>query len=1349
MEEDKFIKENLTVFKKYKIKKKLGEGAFGDVYLGTSIENNESVAIKVEPRKIAKPLLESEAFFLYSLRGFGIPEVLSFGRVRNYNVLIEPLLGKSLFDIFAERRRRLPLEDICLIAKQIIERIQWVHSKYIVHRDIKPDNFLIGKKDPNVIYIIDFGLSKKYKSSSTNKHIRFGFTGKLTGTVRFASANALRGGEQSRRDDIESIGYMLIYFMRAKLPWQGVNAPKKMERYLKIYKMKKNIPPEELCKGLPKEMIEYMKYAKKLEFEQDPDYNYLRSLFSSILKKLHGDPNEKLVFSWIKLTDLPNLKNPINPAMRRDSPQSRLYRKIQHSLEKERERNTSSDNDSRQHSYQQAYYQTNNMGVVDNSSKDGLPLSEAEQQKKRSKEGLNTVVANLNKTIDENIVDFENEKMKQMGSNNGDFSSLGGNIPASKKNENDISPSKDNQKQYKSNDEQNLKKDDLKCFSPQSSNKNNTNFGSNNKNSKSNNKIILNTEDNTKKITISKNLNQNINNTASGQQEQRRHHFFDKNVNKNINNLTIVNKNGNFNIAQLSQKNLNHHINVKNYNRNNQQHNFSNQLNNSKEKDKQFKGMSNKNGISEFKFDKKENMFKRENNIGSELIEKEYKKENNMEQNINQINNMNNNLNDIHINENILPNNMKQINNNNLNNIQKNDKLLHNKNNNNMNNINNIKNINNNINNVLKNDNILPFNNKQNSNNSLNKLAKYEKLLQNKNSNMNNNMNINTNNNTNNNINNNMKNNMNNLLKNENILPVNMKQNSNNNLNKIINVENNENMIPSNTNNTSEANPNNQGEGPCDNNRRKRHINIRHLNNNYGKLNTSNITPNNEQNKENSNSPDYKYKNNEDTFEVPFKNDINLNNNYKFNNNMSNNLNNFENNNYQLGDNENIVYNNIIRKKNNMSKENLMISNNKNNGVNNTEKLANNYDLNNEVYTKPFNNNDVSNSTLKEKQNNNNNNNNNNTELINKYLNYKTQGNMKLIEKRPSYNTSRTNQNKNNFNKIDSNRRPSYNANFKGPKQLRNNCLGMNENMILDAKNNVSQAKNMKGNIVRTKKLGQINVNSDLNNTMKNSTNIKINKLSGDTYNNNFNNSMKAKLITNNLNNTCNVDMRQKYNSRQNNMIYNNLDNKSNSNLNNMGIEMNADMNINPNNNDINNYKVYQNPNQNNMMVVGNYPGNYNNSMTKMNNNLGNKGNNINIISNMNTIDNMNNIANNMNSMYNMSNVNNNKNYYRPQGNNMQNKQNMQNINKMQNMQKINNMQNIQNMQNMQNLQNMQNMQNNRIMNQNESYKNYQSNMGRVAMAYQNNNQMYGYGINGVVGSSAIITSQNNNYMQF
>ena len=164
--EDKFIKENPIIFNKYKVIKKLKEGSFGVIYLGKTLENNVYVALKVEKRKIIKPVLESEAFLLYSVAGFGIPEVKSFGKVKNYNILVEPLLGKSLLEIFNENNKIMSIEDVCLIGQQVIDRIQWIHSKYIIHRDIKPDNFLIGKKDPNVIYLIDFGLSKKYRSST-------------------------------------------------------------------------------------------------------------------------------------------------------------------------------------------------------------------------------------------------------------------------------------------------------------------------------------------------------------------------------------------------------------------------------------------------------------------------------------------------------------------------------------------------------------------------------------------------------------------------------------------------------------------------------------------------------------------------------------------------------------------------------------------------------------------------------------------------------------------------------------------------------------------------------------------------------------------------------------------------------------------------------------------------------------------------------------------------------------------------------------------------------------------------------------------------------------------------------
>jgi len=565
-DEDQFIKENPIIFKKYKVNKKLGEGAFGDVFLGKKIDDNSYVAIKVEPRKIIKPILETEAFLLYSIAGLGIPEVKSFGKVKNYNILVEPLLGKSLFDIFTENHKEMPMGDVCLIALQVIDRIQWVHSKYIVHRDIKPDNFLIGRRDPNVIYLIDFGLSKKYRSSTTNKHIRFGFTGKLTGTVRFASANALRGGEQSRRDDIESIGYMLVYFMKKKLPWQGITGNKKMERYLRIYKLKKNTSPEELCSGLPPEMVEYMAYAKSLEFEQEPDYNFLRKLFKQMLKRIHNS-NDTLVFSWIKPKDLANLKNPVNPATRKDSPQSRIYKKIKSNLEKER--NLSSDSDSKQ-SYQQVYSQAipnkSNLNIVKNNNNNFTESeldtkSEKKINKKllKAKEGLNTTVANLDATVDENV-DFENQRMKRGSKDTGDYNNSNKNLENLLKSKNSskyiqsINNDKiSNENNINNNIEKNLYSDFNQEVSVDNKNKN-EDVQDNLNSVPANGNNIINignkNEQNSKIMNLEKNdFNNNI---------------LDININNNINNNAININNNNINISNggIMNNNINNNNNI-------------------------------------------------------------------------------------------------------------------------------------------------------------------------------------------------------------------------------------------------------------------------------------------------------------------------------------------------------------------------------------------------------------------------------------------------------------------------------------------------------------------------------------------------------------------------------------------------------------------------------------------------------------------------------------------------------------------------------------------------------------------------------------------------------------------
>lgn len=210
----------------------------------------------------------------------------SFGFSGDFNVLVMELLGDSLESLFEKQHKKLSLKTTCMLGIQMIDLIEWVHSKYILHRDIKPDNFVIGIGDKaHIVYVIDFGLSKKYWNANTNTHIKFSINKKLTGTARYASVNALRGCEQSRRDDLEAIGYVLMYFLRGSLPWQGLKIDKKDDRYKKIYEKKKATSPEELCSGFPNELCEYIKYTRHLDFEAKPDYIYLKGLLKNIMMK--------------------------------------------------------------------------------------------------------------------------------------------------------------------------------------------------------------------------------------------------------------------------------------------------------------------------------------------------------------------------------------------------------------------------------------------------------------------------------------------------------------------------------------------------------------------------------------------------------------------------------------------------------------------------------------------------------------------------------------------------------------------------------------------------------------------------------------------------------------------------------------------------------------------------------------------------------------------------------------------------------------------------------------------------------------------------------------------------------
>jgi len=306
---NKHIKIFHEVGSNYHVDEKIGSGSYGEIRIGKNLINNEDVAVKLEPIVPKCQKLPRE-FEFYQLLGNheGIPEtyILDSFNDNQYNAMVMELLGPSLMELFNLSYHKFSLKTVLQIGIQVIDLLEYIHSKHLIHRDVKPDNFLIGQvltEKENVIHVVDLGLSKRYIDSETGEHIPFKEDKGMVGTPSFMSINTHMGKEQSRRDDLESLGYMLIYFLRGNLPWQmKYLGPRTLNgKMLKTRDMKMGRSISSLCKNYCsaetiETMVTYFELVQNLDFEEEPKYDDLRILFHDHMKS-KGFENDGM-FDW-------------------------------------------------------------------------------------------------------------------------------------------------------------------------------------------------------------------------------------------------------------------------------------------------------------------------------------------------------------------------------------------------------------------------------------------------------------------------------------------------------------------------------------------------------------------------------------------------------------------------------------------------------------------------------------------------------------------------------------------------------------------------------------------------------------------------------------------------------------------------------------------------------------------------------------------------------------------------------------------------------------------------------------------------------------------------------------------
>lgn len=274
-----------------KLVTQIGHGAFGDIYTAVEVATGRPLACKLELARAGKNMLQHE-FDVYCTFPTprpepGLPVAEWFGLEGDYNVMIMELLGPNLQHLMQFCKGKFSLKTVLILAQQMIERLEQLHSLGWLHRDLKPQNFILGREgvSGNIVHLIDYGLAMRWCDPQTGKHIPFARDRGAVGTARYSSVGNQLGNEQSRRDDMESLGYVLIFMLKGDLPWSGISATTKQLKAVKVAERKVQTALEVLCEGLPPEFSTYLKYCKGLEFEQKPDYRYLRGLFRECFQR--------------------------------------------------------------------------------------------------------------------------------------------------------------------------------------------------------------------------------------------------------------------------------------------------------------------------------------------------------------------------------------------------------------------------------------------------------------------------------------------------------------------------------------------------------------------------------------------------------------------------------------------------------------------------------------------------------------------------------------------------------------------------------------------------------------------------------------------------------------------------------------------------------------------------------------------------------------------------------------------------------------------------------------------------------------------------------------------------------